>query len=41
LQALIFPSDAEWIDDPGKLAKKVAEFLIDRGRGVELSLFAL
>jgi ParB/RepB/Spo0J family partition protein len=35
LQALIFPSDAEWIDDVDKLAKKVAEFLIERGRGVE------
>jgi len=34
LQALIFPVDAEWIDDVGKLAKHVAEFLIDRGRGV-------
>jgi ParB/RepB/Spo0J family partition protein len=34
LQALIFPVDAEWIDDVSKLAKHVAEFLIDRGRGV-------
>ncbi len=35
LQALIFPPDAEWIDDVGKLVKKVTEFLIDWGRGVE------
>ena len=34
LQTLIFSHDSEWIDDPDKLAKKVAEFLIDRGQGV-------
>lgn len=34
IQALMSDPDEEWIDEAGKIAKDLAEFLVEKGRGV-------